>query len=190
MVIKGYDRAGGAPGQFGGYRAVTGAQVKHSAAMANSHLAEQAGARRGQPFSLALEEIGRRQIGARRYRPPPAQAQAQAQPAQAQAQPLPPERPPLLREDSAMALNMSAVTRSAPLRLMKPPSGVFTWTEPGPMAEATRPIVFSVQPAKDAATSPRLVRPPTAGPPELPPEREPVEGTPARPGRPRTQTGR
>ncbi|MGC9348974.1 MAG: hypothetical protein ACP5JG_12595, partial [Anaerolineae bacterium] len=98
---------------------------------------------------------------AKRYRPPPAHAQAQAQPAQAQAQLLPPplRPPPPLFEALASASNTSPVTRSTPLRFTKPPDALEILMEPGRMDAANPPIVDSVHPAKDPATSPNVVRP-------------------------------
>jgi len=95
------------------------------------------------------------------YRPPPAQAQAQAHPAQAQAQLL---RPLLLLlllllppDELARAWKTLPVARSRPLRSMTPPLTPGISMALGTMVLLMRPIVFSAQPAKEAATSPRVV---------------------------------
>jgi hypothetical protein len=58
-------------------------------------------------------------------------------------------------------LNTSPVTLSTPLKFMMP-LAPFTSSEPGKIEEAIFPAVFSVHPAKEAATSEKLVLPPGA----------------------------
>src|SRR5690606_16664109 len=84
----------------------------------------------------------------------------QAQPAQ--AHPPPPKPPPPF--DSAKALKNSPVAWSTPLRSITLDFNGATERTSGWIVDARLPIVFSVQPANEAATSPKLVVPPTAGP--------------------------
>jgi hypothetical protein len=81
---------------------------------------------------------------------------------------------------------MSPVTRSKPLKSTAPPP---VWIEPGITIEAILPIVPSAQPAKPAATSPKL----GVEPPDEPPELDlgaGVEPPPVKTGTGRTQIGR
>ena len=57
-----------------------------------------------------------------------------------------------------MAVKTSPVTRSIPLKLTAP-AGPSTFSASGAIESAKRPIVFSVQPENDAATSVNEDRP-------------------------------